>query len=159
MKKSGVYFLIPVAICVFSRTNAQEAVAISGNHFANNEKQISWTIGEPVITTLSGENFQLTQGFHQSKLVITAMDEISELELNISAFPNPTSDYLKLKVENGGQQDLYCTLYRADGRIILQKQIESSISEIPMYSYVSATYFLKIFDNNKTLKTFKIIKE
>ncbi len=159
MKKSGVYFIVFFMLCLFSKTKAQEIVASSGSHFANSEKQISWTLGEPVITTLSNENFQLTQGFHQSKLIVTALDEISKPKFDITAFPNPTSDYLKVKIENAAQQKFHYVLYSMDGRIISRKKIESSISEIPMYSYVSAAYLLKIFDGDNALKTFKIIKK
>lgn len=159
--KSGLYFtiIIGIVICFFSTARAQEIVANSGSHFTTNQKQISWTIGEPVITTFSNENFHLTQGFHQTKIMVTAVNQISELTANILAYPNPTSDVLKVKIDNAEQQGLHCILYSTDGRMMFQKQIESSISEIPMHSYVSATYFLKVFDSDKALKIFKIIKE
>jgi hypothetical protein len=159
MKKSGFYFIVFFILCLFSKTKAQEIVASSGSHFANSEKQISWTLGEPVVTTLSNESLQLTQGFHQSKLIVTALDETSKLKFDITAFPNPASDYLNVKIENVAQQKFHYVLYSMDGRIVSRKQIESSISEIPMYNYVAATYLLKIFDDDNALKTFKIIKK
>ena len=158
MKKSGFYFIVFFMLCLFSKTKAQEIVASSGSHFANSEKQISWTLGEPVVTTLSNENSTLTQGFHQSKLIVTAINEVSVPGFNIIAYPNPTSDILKVEVKNISGQDLIYTLYSPDGRMLVQKQMESDISEIPMYNYVSATYFLKVSSSNTVLKTFKIVK-
>ena len=158
MKKLKFYFIVFFIVCLFSKTKAQEVIATSGNHYENNEIQISWTLGEPVIETLSNENSTLTQGFHQSKLIVTAINEVSVPGVNITAYPNPTSDILKVEVKNVSGQDLIYTLYSPDGRMLVQKQMESDISEIPMYNYVSATYFLKVSSSNTVLKTFKIVK-
>ncbi|QGY42989.1 T9SS type A sorting domain-containing protein [Maribellus comscasis] len=158
MRKSEVCIII-IFLCLFSGVKAQEVVATAGNSFTNNNLQLNWTLGESVISTLSNQNTVLTQGFHQSKIIVTAVDEFPELSFDISAYPNPTSNHLKVKIEKTGQQDLFYTLYSLDGRIMAQKQIETSVSEIPMYSYVSATYLLKVFNKNNVLKTFKIIKK
>ncbi len=154
-----VELLLVALFFIILNSNGQEVVASSGNHFSNNEIQISWTLGEPVIQTLSNNNVLLTQGFHQAKLTVTAIEELDDLLMQISAYPNPTSNILKLSVKNSGKEELHYTLYTLDGKMLMQKQIESDLSEISMMNYVSAIYFLKVTSNNSTLKTFKIIKQ
>lgn len=159
MRNSVFYFLLACIVCFCSTARAQEVISSAGNHFTNNKIKISWTLGEPVVPTLSNENIQLTQGFHQAKLTITAVNEIPKLTMHISAYPNPACDFLKLSIKNNLKQDLHYTLYTFDGKMLLKKQIESDLSEIPMTMYVSAVYFLKVSDNQSILKTFKIVKQ
>jgi len=154
-----VELLLAALFFIILNSNGQEVVASSGNHFSNNDIQISWTLGEPVIQTLSNNNVQLTQGFHQAKLTVTAIEELDDLLMQISAYPNPTSNYLKLSVKNSGKEELHYTLYTLDGKMLMQKQIESDFSEISMMNYISAIYFLKVSTGDSTLKTFKIIKQ
>ncbi len=142
-----------------STVKAQEVVSPAGKHFSNETIQISWTLGEPVINTITGENELLTQGFHQSKLVVTAISEIPELALDILAYPNPTTDYLNVSVKNAISENLRYTLYNTEGKVLTSKQISSDISEISMTEYASSIYFLKISEKNRELKTFKIIKK
>lgn len=153
-----IFLTFILLFCNMQILNAQEVTAPSGNHFSNNNLQISWTLGEPVTETFSNENNQLTQGFHQSKLTVTAIEEIPGLHLSISAFPNPTTNFLSLKIDNMGEEKLHYTLYDMQGSILSRKQIESEISEIPTYIYAPATYILKISGETKNLKTFKIVK-
>jgi membrane-bound inhibitor of C-type lysozyme len=50
---------------------AQQVVASSGNSATAGGYTVAWTLGEPVIETLSGSNNILTQGMHQTNLVVT----------------------------------------------------------------------------------------
>jgi len=159
MKILALLFTMIIVLWNFSATNAQEVTASSGNDFTNEQIQISWTLGEAVIQTLSSNQTTLTQGFHQSKLTITAVDEIADLTWNISAFPNPAHDYLKLDIQHDPDRKLFFSLYSMDGKLLIRKQIETQLSEISMQNYISATYFLKVTDKNLVLKTFKIIKQ
>ena len=142
----------------FPKAEAQEIVSPAGKHFSNETMQISWTLGEPVINTFQGESKMLTQGFHQSKLIVTAVNEMPELALDIKAYPNPTTNFLKVEVKNEGSPNLHYTLYNMEGKVLSHKPIDHDISEISMINYAPSTYFLKISENSRELKTFKIIK-
>lgn len=153
-------FIIPALIFMLFTviSESQEVVAPAGNHFANEEIQISWTLGEPVIETISNGQAHLTQGFHQPILIITALAEIPDISISILAYPNPTSNYLNVKINKLPGAKLYYILYNIEGKILQTKPLISDVTEIPMNNYVSATYFLKISNKNKCLKIFKIVK-
>ncbi len=159
MKKPELLYSIIFLLCSYSVAHAQKITASSGNNFSNEQIQISWTLGETVIQTLSNNQTILTQGFHQSKLTITAVNEIAESMWNISAFPNPAHDYLKLNIQHDLDQELYFSLYSMEGKLLIRRQIDTQLSEISMQNYISATYFLKVTDKNSVLKTFKIVKQ
>jgi hypothetical protein len=71
-------FLIPFIACFFQlpgQTLTPEVISSSGGYFDNTNASLSWTLGEPVIETLTETNAILTQGFHQPfGIQITGID-------------------------------------------------------------------------------------
>lgn len=164
MRKKIESFLI--IICCCSLCLAQQVISTAGNHSENDIVQLSWTIGEPVIFTLSNGSNILTQGMHQSKLIIDAIEEIGISGLEISAFPNPANEFVNLQVQqllteqpNEMLKDISFHLYDMNGKVLMQKQIVNIETIIQMNGYSPSTYFLKIMIGKKIIKTFKIIKQ
>ena len=73
-------------------------------------------------------------------------------------YPNPATDFIKLNIKNYEVQNLRYQLYDINGSLLQDNKIVGDETNIVMSNYVSATYFLKVTDNNKLIKTFKIIK-
>ncbi len=145
---------------------AQQVVSTSGNHAENGSAQMSWTVGEIVTATVSSGDNILTQGFHQSRLTVTAIEEVEVPDFEISAFPNPATECIHLTLisllqspERGMWKDFYFQLYDLNGRLLMYEHIEGPETVIRMDSYIPSTYFLKIIKNNKEVRTFKIIKQ
>ena len=156
MKK--VLLLTIVASSLFIGVKAQEVIAVSGNYVETANGSLSWTIGEPIVETVSDGTNTLTQGFQQSKLTITAIDEKEIAGFEINVFPNPASDYLSVEVITDKQKDLEISLFDLNGKIILQKQMTGNKQTVNMQNYSPATYILKVTENNENLKTYQIIK-
>ena len=76
----------------------------------------------------------------------------------MKAYPNPTTDYLTLNVSNNEFSNLNFQLIDITGKIIETRKIVNSIETISMEELPKAIYFLKVVNNNKDVKTFKIIK-
>ena len=78
-------FILTFLISAVVFALGQEVVSSAGETQTVSDLEISWTIGEPVIETFSLGIPVLTQGFHQSKLIVTAIDEnrFSEIELKV----------------------------------------------------------------------------
>jgi len=137
--------------------NAQEVVSAGGDNFSNSTLSVSWTIGEPISETYSAGSQILTQGFHQSKLSVIGIYDISSADMLISLFPNPTQDFVNLTVAN--YENLTFQLFSFDGKLVQTNKVLSEKTEIKMNNLSSATYFLKILKGNKLLKTYQIIKQ
>ena len=73
-------------------------------------------------------------------------------------YPNPTTSMVNLKVDDFALDNLAYTLYDMQGRQIESRKINQDETQIQMENLAPATYFLNVLDNNKILKTFKIIK-
>ena len=65
---------------------------------------------------------------------------------------------LTLKVENYLSERLIYQLFNMSGELLESKKLTGDKTAISMAGYVRATYFLRIVDDQKKIKVFKIIK-
>ncbi len=140
---------------------AQTAIPATGGNASGNGGSVSYSVGQVVYTTnTGGANGSVAQGVQQpfEISVVTGIDEANGITLQCSAYPNPTTDFLKLKVENFKTENLTYQLYDISGKLLENKKIEGNETSITMSNLVSATYFVKVTESNKEVKTFKIIK-
>lgn len=139
---------------------AQQAIPASGGNASGTGGSVSYTVGQVVYTTNPGINGSVAQGVQQSYKIsiVTGLKLANEISLICSAYPNPTTDFLTLKVENYQSDNLTYQLFDVNGKLIENKKIESNETSIAMSNLASATYFLKVTDNQKEVKIFKIIK-
>jgi hypothetical protein len=139
--------------------NAQQVISSSGSTLKNNTGSLTFTVGELVIDTKNAGKITITQGFHQTKLTITAINVLREQKFSISAFPNPTNDFVNLKIEKGEIRDVEFTLFDLQGKVLSNRKIESTNTEVSLSGYNSGNYLLKIIQKGKEIQTFKIIKD
>jgi hypothetical protein len=139
---------------------AQEAVTVSGGNASGNGGSASYSIGQVVYQTHTSTSGSEVQGVQQSYelSVVTAIEEAKGINLTVSTFPNPATDYLQLQVESENLKKLSYQLYDMQGKLLENKEIEGSQTRISTDNLVPAIYFLKVIQSNKEVKTFKIIK-
>jgi hypothetical protein len=138
---------------------AQQVVATAGGTLSNASGSISYTIGEGVAQTLTKGDKILTQGFQQTTVTVTPITELKDLGFAISAFPNPTIDVVKLKLDTENVAGLQYLLFDMNGKLILRKNLESNETNVPVQELTNGIYILKVQEGTKELKTFKIVKQ
>ena len=90
MKKTG---LIAIALLIGLVISAQEVVSSGGESQSVTGYQVSWTLGETVIETISSGGNILTQGFQQPKLSLTPVTDLLYPDIKMKVFPNPTQGF------------------------------------------------------------------
>jgi len=145
----------------FSQSLTPELLTSGGDHFTGTDAQLSWSVGEMIIDTYDNGSNQLTQGFHQTNLVITSVNDLAE-NIEIAVFPNPTSDQLNIEYSNS-TQNLTLNLYDALGTQLLSEQVlmnaQFDNKSIDLSGLAANTYFLHIAnEKNESIKVFKILK-
>jgi len=155
------YFKISVLLFLglkLTAVNAQISIPASGGEATGNGGSGSYTVGQSVYTTNTGTNASIAQGVQQpfEISVVAGLEDSNEIDLIFYAYPNPATEYIKLK--SGKAENLTYRLYDINGKLLENKKIESNETNIVMSNFANAIYFLKISDNNKEVKTFKIIK-
>jgi hypothetical protein len=140
-----------------SRLLAQQVISTAGNTLGNENGSISFTIGEGVAQTLSKGDKTITQGFQQANLTVKMVNELKDLDFSISAFPNPTEDLLTLKLTKEDVSGLQYILFDINGKLLLQKNLETNQTVINVHQLSKGFYILKVQEGLKELITFKII--
>ena len=73
-------------------------------------------------------------------------------------YPNPTTDFIILALKDANLTGLSYTMYDLLGRLVNKGTVTTSETKIGMKSLPIGVYILRVQQNNKALKTFKIIK-
>ncbi len=149
-------------------SQAQQATVAAGGTASGNGGTVSYSIGQVVYTTSTGTNGSVAQGVQQTYEItaVTGIEEAKGISLEVSAYPNPTTDYLTLNVGAStslNDQPMSYKLYDMNGKIIETKKIVDENTTIVMSNLLPANYFLtviKIMDGKspQEVKTFKITK-
>ena len=139
--------------------HAQETVPAAGGDATGAGGTSSYTIGQLVYTTNTGGSGSVSQGVQQLYEITTITEiEVSEINLEFTAYPNPTENFLTLQIGDYGNEQLSYQLYDMRGKLLDNKQVLIKNTSISMQALPSSTYFLYVLDNNSLIKTFKIIK-
>ena len=138
---------------------AQQATTATGGNASGSGGTVAYSVGQIFYTTNTGTTGSEAQGVQQPYeiSIVLGIDNHS-INLDLSAYPNPTTNNLTLNVGKAELSTLNFQLYDISGKLIESRKIISSTETISMANLPSATYFLKVSNNNNEVKTFKIIK-
>lgn len=139
---------------------AQETVAASGGEAAGNGGTVSYTAGQVAYTATTSGSETMEQGVQQTYDIFVAInnEEIMGIKLEIMVYPNPTSDYLKLVVEDYQLENLVYLLYDLNGKLLQKGDISFEETVIQTGYLLPAEYYMKVRSSQKELKAFIIVK-
>lgn len=139
---------------------AQTSVNATDGDVSGSGGSVSYSVGQVVYTTHTGTSGSVAEGVQQPYeiSVVTGLEEAQSINLSVTAYPNPTTDYLTLHIEGFEISNLSYQLYDMNGKLLQNEKITGNQTSIVMSNLVVATYFVKIIQGNKEIKTFKIIK-
>ena len=139
---------------------AQYAITSGGKSTDNSAGKISYTVGQLAFETTKNSNGSISQGVQQpfEISVVLNNNDFPELNVNLIAYPNPTMNNINLNIKDIDKHNLYCQIIDINGKLLLDTKITENETSIQMENYTKSTYFLKVTQDNKPVKTFKIIK-
>ena len=131
----------------------------------SNGNSLSYSIGESVVTTTSNFNQTLTQGFQQNSFkAIVGIVEVIDNKFIVNTFPNPTTDFLNIKVSSQNPQiemgDFQLEMLDLIGNKIAVEQNFTDIQTLKLdLRYLSSGVYiinLRTVKSNKIFSTFKV---
>jgi hypothetical protein len=155
--------LLAMSFLMFTGLSAQDAILSSGGDISTASGLVSYSVGQVFYEFQSGTSGSVTYGVQQPYeiQVISGIEEATEINLFISVFPNPATDFLTLKIDKSfsiRNESLSYQLFSIQGKLLATKNLEASETGIAMNKFEPGIYLLKIIQGNKEIKTFKIIK-
>jgi hypothetical protein len=153
--------LIALFLLGLTGLQAQESINATGGDASGGAGSVSYSFGQVICQTHTGTNGSVAQGVQQpfEISVVTAIEEAKGINLSVTAYPNPTTDYLTLCISEFDISNVSYHLYDMQGRLLQSEKITDKLTSIVMGNLVPATYFVKVIQANKEVKTFKIIKK
>jgi hypothetical protein len=155
-----ILFAVSSGASANSQSITPSVIAAAGNHAIGSNAQLSWTIGECLTTTVSNGSGTITQGFHQTTLNVVSIEEQNVAGVNVTVFPNPTSDHVSIALKNNVKA-LQIELLDINGKLLLRQKVEAEVDrvQLSMMEYAHATYLLRIFcSDGSTNNTYRIEK-
>ena len=147
-----------VMLLVSFGLQAQVSVNAAAGNAMGDGGSVSYSLGQVAFSANVGTNGFVTQGVQQPyEISVLSVAEQAE-NINLSVYPNPSTDYLYLTTSDE-ISNLSYQLFDMNGRLLQSEKIVGNQTIIDMQDLVSATYFVKVNQGNKTVKSFKIIKK
>lgn len=155
--KLSTLFLLGLGL---TNVHSQETTTTTGGDASGSGGSASYTVGQVVYTTDTGTNGTVAKGVQQPYeiSIVSGLKEITGISLVCTAHPNPTNDVLILNVTSLVKNNLIYKLYDVNGKLLESNQITTIETSVTMFPFAAGTYILKIYDNSKEIKSFKIIK-
>lgn len=152
-------FLTGLLISTSTFSFSQKNTVGSGGNASGAGGSLSYTVGQIDYTSQSSSSGNTNQGVQQPfefyKISSTGIEETGKFEVNL--YPNPTNEFIILKI-NSSLDELSYQLFDMTGRIVSQGTILSNETKIDARDYTPGQYQLSIFQQEKEIESFKIIK-
>ena len=144
------------SISLHAQSVEREVIASGGEYYSNGNAKLSVTIGEPVTETFTSGSNDLTQGFQQTKITVTEIEETIE-DNTVRIFPNPSSDFITVSLEKIENTSL--SLYDSQGKLVMKNPLLSNSSVISIQSLARGTYFILLTEEGKKISKFELVKQ
>ena len=154
------YFFFTL-FCVSAQSIDQQAINAAGDHYVE-QNQVTVSIGEAVVSHFQSAEHQVTSGFHQPTLEVALVNSVSAaFPLEVEVYPNPTTDYLNLRVapETGNSEILTGQIFNESGQVITEFQVlpQSGNQQIDFTGFPEGLYMMRL-QRGRASNLYKILK-
>ncbi len=157
MKRIPVIIMILTMLVsqqVLSQVITKSVIGSCGQTQSSEGNKVSWSVGEPVIGTMTGGGHQLGNGFLPSLdfslLIVPEKENTSFIEV----YPNPASELIKFKSDLPGQ--LIVRISSINGKEIFNTEINSA-DNLNVSFLTQGLYLMRITDvKTNRINTYRI---
>jgi hypothetical protein len=158
MINNSLFFLAFLLTFSVNAQTSHQVLSATGGDASGSGGTVAFSVGQIVYTTSTGTTGSVAQGVEQAYEISSVGIKETALNISLSVFPNPTSDFLTLKVQDYNNEALSYNLLDEQGKLVLNEQITTQDTQIAMSTLARGSYFINIVQANKKIQTFKIIK-
>jgi hypothetical protein len=153
-------FLFLIVLLATQFVYSQEVISASAGSATGSLGSGSYTVGQVFYTTHTAATGSVSQGVQQPFEIQTLSNPaLTTVNLTAVTYPNPTKDFIILKITDSALHNLRYTLFDVNGKAIASGLITESSTQIQLKYLAIGAYILKVSQQNESLKTFKILKQ
>lgn len=141
--RSLLLSLVVIAcVSVSAQSVSRSVLSSAGTTQTKNGERVTWTVGEPVVGTMTGGNHQLGNGFFPSMDISVFLTEPEKEKLtDIEVYPNPSSSFIKIL--NKESHNMQFKLATVNGNILREGSVCSG-DLIDLAGISKGTYLLEV---------------
>ena len=158
MINNSLFFLSFLLSFSMNAQTSHQVLSATGGDATGSGGTVAFSVGQIVYTTSTGTTGSVAQGVEQAYEISSVGIKETALNISLSIFPNPTSDFLTLKVQDYNNEALNYHLIDEQGKSVLNEQITNQDTQVAMSTLARGIYFINVLQANKKIQTFKIIK-
>ena len=158
MINNSLFFLAFLLTFSVNAQTSHQVLSATGGDATGSGGTVAFSVGQIVYTTSTGASGSVAQGVEQAYEISSVGIKETALNISLSVFPNPTSDFLTLKVQDYNNEALSYNLLDEQGKSVLNEQITNQDTQVAMSTLARGIYFINVLQANKKIQTFKIIK-
>ncbi|MGM8363536.1 T9SS type A sorting domain-containing protein [Flavobacterium sp. ARAG 55.4] len=140
-----------------------ESFSTTGSNITTSSGSVSYSVGQLFYAGIETADFNVAQGVQQAEVkeTLSTKNESILPKTLMFVFPNPAKDFIYLTtVELALEKELISyKIFNLHGMLLKQSNISQEVSKIYLNDLMPSLYLLQVYQNNKLLKTFKIIKK
>ncbi|MES2138166.1 MAG: T9SS type A sorting domain-containing protein [Bacteroidota bacterium] len=163
MKRSQPIFKVIIVFCLVSfglgALVAQENTDASGGVSYGAGGSANYSIGQIDYESATGAGGIITEGLQQPyEIMVVSGIEAIDIDLIFALFPNPTTDFVVLSVQNVNTVNMTYEIFNIEGKLIEKQEVNNSQTTIAMNDLANGVYLIKVLRKSTEVKIFKVIK-
>lgn len=133
-------------------------ISTTGKSAMNEDGGLYFAIGEPINTVIGDGEIIIAQGFLQVAIASGTSQTEEILLSTLKVFPNPSNYELNIELlEFTG--DYNVSLFNILGQELAKTKMDTTHQKIDMSSLSPGSYYLQVYNKEKSLGSFTIIKQ
>ena len=137
---------------------SQQLPVASGGNATGSGGSASYSVGQVLYTVNTGSEGYIIQGVQQPyEISVVLGNDVVDVDLELAVYPNPTVNYLMLKV-GALKKDASYNIVDINGHPLRSGKVNTQLSDIILEDFHPGTYMLNYLIAGKIIKTFKFIK-
>lgn len=147
-------------LCPTGGAFAQSGFVTSGHTVSNAGGSVSYSVGQLDCAYINDTNGTINEGLQQpfEWFIITGLyDHANNPAIELNLYPNPASNHIVIQVTDF-QQPMEYLMYDAQGKAIRSGKISEKETRLSVENLHDAIYFIRIWSENRSASTFKIVK-
>lgn len=157
--KRSIFVLLVACLTLNVKAQKEEVLANAGGYDETSTISLSWTLGETIVPAYVSEDLMLTPSL-QPTLFVTAVEETIIGLIDVSVYPNPASDFVRVAFPEPLEAGVDIYLTDLQGKLLYRGVIEAASSEkvLNLQGYTNGVYLLRIV-KGKLSNTYKVVKQ